>query len=365
MKLVCARNDQLRCLVQHPERHVLVRPTDLSPSHDGFEVLGAFNPGVVAMADGTVLLIRVAERPCERRTAFTCLPRWEANRGTIVDWFANEDLEFIDPRVVRCKCDGRTRLAFISHLKVLCSRDGVSISEFDGALFEPESALEEFGVEDPRITLLDGRFWITYVAVSRHGVATALASTEDFCTFTRHGLIFGPENKDVVLFPEQIGGQYVALHRPSGAAGFSPPEIWLARSYDLLRWGKHQHLLSGEANWEALRIGAGPAPVRIKEGWLVVYHGAAKPNRPGDPSTYSAGAVLLAHEDPSRVLCRSHSPLFGPLTDFECCGFVPKVVFPTGIFAQDRSLLVYYGAADTVTAVVRISVDEVLASMRG
>ena len=238
----------------------MVRSEDLPTSFDGFEIIGAFNPAVAKTDDGTVLLIRVAERPSERRFGFTGLPRWDADRGMTIDWIANDELEWIDPRVVRGKHDGRTRLTFISHLKVVHSPDGVSISEFDGAHFVPESPLEEFGVEDPRITQLDGRFWISYVTVSRHGVATALASTENFRTFTRHGLIFGPENKDVVLFPEQIHGQYMALHRPSGAAGFARPEIWLARSPDLLHWGEHQHLLSGEANWEAQRVGAGPPP---------------------------------------------------------------------------------------------------------
>ena len=225
--------------------------------------------------------------------------------------------------------------------------------------------LEEFGVEDPRATWLDGRFYFTYVAVSRHGVATALASTEDFHSFTRHGIIFGPENKDVVLFPEKIDGHYIALHRPSGSAGFARPEIWLARSPDLLHWGRHCQVLSGKASWENGRIGAGPPPLRIEEGWLVIYHGAARPSRPGEAGAYSAGAVLLAHDDPSRVLRRSKIPLFSPLTDFECNGFVPNVVFPTGIVAENRSLLIYYGAGDTVTAVIRMSIDEVLASMRG
>jgi predicted GH43/DUF377 family glycosyl hydrolase len=342
----------------------VVRPTDASPSRDDFEVIGTFNPGAAKTADGTVLLIRVAERPREQRPAYTGLPRWDADRGVTVDWVANDELEFVDPRVVRCKRGGGTRLTFTSHLKVVRSLEGVNISDFDGVLFESESPLEEFGVEDPRITPLDGRFYITYVAVSRHGVATALASTLDFQSFARHGLIFGPENKDVVLFPERINGQYVALHRPSGSAGFSRPEMWLARSPDLVHWGQHQHLLGVGENWDGSRIGAGPPPLRIPEGWLVIYHGAAKPNRPGDTGVYSAGAILLAHEDPMRVLRRSKAPLLSPLTEFECNGFVPNVVFPTGMVAEGRSLLIYYGAADTVSAVVRMSLDEVLASLR-
>ena len=312
---------------------------------------------------GVVLLVRVAERPRAAGPGFTGLPRWEAGRGIVVDWVANEELEFIDPRVVRRKSDGRTRLTFISHLKVVRSRDGIIISDFDGPVFVPDMPLEEFGVEDPRITPLDGRFYITYVAVSRHGVATALASTEDFRTFTRRGVIFGPENKDVVLFPERIGGDYVAIHRPSGSAGFAKPEMWLARSPDLLHWGRHEHLLGVGPTWDSVRIGAGPPPLRIPEGWLVLYHGCAKPKKPGDVGVYSAGFLLLAHDDPSRILRRSSTPLLTPQTDFERDGFVPNVVFPTGIVADGDSLLIYYGAGDTCSAVVRMSLTEIMESL--
>ena len=103
--------------------------------------------------------------------------------------------------------------------------------------FLPDSEMEEFGVEDPRITALGGRYYFTYVAVSRHGAATALASTTDFRQFERHGIIFCPENKDVVLFPEQVGGEFVALHRPNAATPFCRPEMWVARSPDLVRLG--------------------------------------------------------------------------------------------------------------------------------
>lgn len=342
----------------------MFRPVDLSPSRDDFEVIGAFNPGAVKTADGVVLLIRVAERPRYPRPGFTGLPRWEAGRGVAIDWVANDELEIIDPRVVRSRHDGLARLTFTSYLKVLRICDGVNIVD-DGAVFIPETPLEEFGVEDPRITPLEGRFYITYVAVSRHGVATCLASTEDFRTFTRHGVIFAPENKDVVLFPEKIAGQYAALHRPSGSAGFARPEMWLARSPDLIHWGQHQHLLGVGLSWDSGRIGAGPPPLRIAEGWLVIYHGNQRSQRAGDPGVYSAGAMLLAHDDPGRIVRNSMGPLFKPETDFERHGFVPNVVFPTGIVADGRRLLIYYGACDTSSAVVRISLDEVLASLDG
>jgi beta-1,2-mannobiose phosphorylase / 1,2-beta-oligomannan phosphorylase len=343
----------------------LVRPCDVSPSGDDFEVIGTFNPGAAKTADGVVLLVRVAERPRNVRPGFTGLPRWKAGRGIIIDWVPDDQLELVDSRVVRSKSDGFVRLTFTSYLKVVRSVDGLHFIEGEGPVLLPESPLEEFGVEDARVTPLEGRFYLTYVAVSRRGVATALASTEDFRTFSRHGVIFGPENKDVVLFPDKIAGQYVALHRPSGSAGFARPEMWLARSPDLIHWGQHQCLLSVGTSWDSGRIGAGPPPLRIAEGWLVFYHGNQRPAPPGDVGVYSAGAMLLAHDDPSRILRRSTRPLLTPEADFETSGFVPNVVFPTGIVAAGRSLLVYYGAADTSSAVVRLSLDEVLSALDG
>src|SRR5258708_37360122 len=146
----------------------------------------------------------------------------------------------LDIRVVQRKRDTLVRLNFISHLCVVRSRDGRRIDSIEPTCLRPENQYEEFGLEDPRITRIGDTFYITYVSVSRHGVATALASTADFKAFKRHGIVFYPENKDVVLFPEKIGGHYYALHRPNAATRFSKPEMWLASSDDLVHWGQHE-----------------------------------------------------------------------------------------------------------------------------
>jgi predicted GH43/DUF377 family glycosyl hydrolase len=344
-------------------RRLLLGPSKLSPTRKDFEVIGAFNPGAVQTANGVVLLVRIAERPRDSRPGFIGLPRWDSNKGITTDWIAHDELEFIDSRVVRCKSDGQVRLTYTSYLKAVRIVGGELTSDDEGGFF-PEGRMEEFGVEDPRITPLDGRNYFTYVAVSRRGVLTALASTEGFRSFVRHGVIFGPENKDVVLFPERIGGQYVAIHRPSGGAGFARPEMWLARSPDLIHWGQHQHLLGVGATWDSGRIGAGPPPLRVPEGWLVIYHGNERPQRPGDVGVYSAGAMLLSHDDPSRILRRSTMPLLKPREPFECEGFVPNVVFPTGIVLNGRTLQVYYGAGDTSSASVEWSLDELLETLK-
>jgi predicted GH43/DUF377 family glycosyl hydrolase len=338
----------------------LLRPSDLQPSRDELEVVGVFNPGAVEVGDEVVLLARVAERPREHRPGFTPLPRWDPDSALAVDWVPNEELDCSDPREIRLKRNGAVRLAFISHLRVVRSPDGRTVGSIDGARFAPDVQYEEFGAEDPRITRIGDTFYFTYVAVSRHGAATALASTADFRTFQRHGIIFCPENKDVVLFPERIGGEYVALHRPKTAIRFSPPEIWLARSPDLVHWGGHEPVRTGIGEWETGRTGAGPPPVRTPEGWVQIYHGNNKRDDGPGVGDYAAGALLLHLEDPKRLVRQSREPILVPETEFERAGFVPNVIFPTGIVERDDTLLVYYGAADAATGVVEISRTELI-----
>jgi len=343
---------------------LLIRPEDLRPSRDDFEVIGVFNPGVAVVGDEIVLLVRVAEQPRQRRPGHTGLPRWDPDVGQTVEWVKDEELEAIDPRMVRRRQDGLLRLTNLSHLRVIRSRDGRSIDSVDGARFEPLAEWEDFGVEDPRITRIGDTFYFTYVAVSHHGAATALASTTDFETFRRHGIIFPPDNKDVVLFSEQINGDYVALHRPISAAPFTAPEMWLGRSPDLLHWGQHVPLACSVSAWETDRVGAGPPPIRTQHGWLEIYHGSQTSGVPGKVGAYSAGALLLDLEDPARVIGRSREALLMPEAEYDRAGFVPNVVFPTGIVEQGDTYLLFYGAADTYTAVVELSREEIISSLR-
>ena len=184
-----------------------------------------------------------------------------------------------DPRVVRHIADGSGAIdVYFALARVYVAATAERLTMSDGPMFLPANEMEEFGLEDPRITRIDDRYYITYVAVSRHGPATALASTTDFKTLERHGIIFCPENKDVVLLPERVDGQYVALHRPLGDMPFCRPEMWIARSPDLVHWGKHQYLFGGAGDWEDGRVGAGTPPIAVPEGWLEIYHGNRRPD---------------------------------------------------------------------------------------
>lgn len=342
----------------------LLGPEDIPPSQPGLEVVGVFNPGVVETDDGVVLLVRVAEAPRDLRHGYVGLPRW-AGGQIVVDWVPEDEVRRVDPRVVELPRQGRVRLTSTSHLRVVTSRDGVVVDSIDGARLAPEGPTEVFGVEDPRITVLDGVFWITYVAVSEHGAATALASTRDFRVFERHGVIFCPENKDVVLFPERIGGRYVALHRPSPRTPFSAPAMWLAESDDLLTWGRHRPFLDGSEPWSLGRVGAGAPPLKTPEGWLHLYHGNDKRagSAEGVVGTYSAGALLTALDEPHRVVRRSFGAILTPEAEHEREGFVPDVVFPTAVLERGDAYLVYLGAADTCVGVVELSKGELMARL--
>ncbi len=342
----------------------LLRSEDLRRRFEGFEVIGAFNPAAVSHGDRVVLLIRVAERPREVREGFVALPYWDAQLGkAAIDWRRLDEVESLDPRVVRLKAGGQIRLTFLSWLLVAFSRDGLSIDSFGETPLLPADRYESFGVEDPRLVRLGDRFYFTYVAVSEHGIATALASTDGFRSFRRHGIIFCPENKDVVLFPEQVGGEYVALHRPNPNAHFTAPEIWLARSPDLLHWGAHRRLLGSEAAWATAKIGGGTPPVRTDLGWLSLFHGHIRPQRPGEVGQYAAAVLLQDLDDPDRVVGISPRLVMLAEHDFERSGFLADVVFPSGLVRRGDQLDVYYGAADTSTGVARFALADLLAAV--
>lgn len=321
-------------------------------------VVGVFNPGVAATPSGTVLLARVAEAP-KPRPGWVGLPRWNIREGRIeCDWVHDVDVVRDDSRSVRFRCDNTVRLTFVSHLVVVRLNADRTVDRIESRRFLPADVLEEYGVEDPRITRIGDVYYITYVAVSSHGPATALASTRDFRTFQRHGVIFCPDNKDVVLWPEKTLGRYLAIHRPSLSAPLTRPEMWSAKSDDLMRWGEHRPLYAGTHAWEGARVGAGTPPLRTSAGWLTFYHGKETgENRPG---SYRGGLLLHDLNEPTRVIGNA-GPVFVPEEDFERIGFVPDVVFPTGLTADDDLVTVYYGAADAVTGVTQFRLEDLLA----
>ena len=334
----------------------------VQPSRPDLEVVGAFNPAAIRHDGEVLLLLRVAEAP-QVPEGIVAAPFYNPESGEleIKQWNRNAaGVNTTDPRVT--VVDGHTWLTSISHLRIARSTDGINFEIDATPALSAANEYESFGTEDPRITLIDGTYWINYTAVSSFGISTGLASTKDFRTFERHGIVFSPPNRDVTIFPEKISGRYVALHRPMAG---EPGEhaIWSASSPDLLDWGHHRYVAGARAtSWDNLKIGGGAVPFRVRtkehDGWLAVYHGVT-----ASPMTYSLGALLLDPHDPSKVIGRSPEPILTPEAEYERSGFFDGVVFTCGLLAEDDLVRIYYGAADGVTAVADLSLDEILAGL--
>lgn len=343
--------------------HCMIRPTDLTASSNRMRVVGVLNPGAAVYGQGVMLIVRVVEEPVEKRDGCIASPRVCPDQGVIIDYLNETEYDTTDPRLVKHKQTGSIRLRFLSYLKVVYSRDGRSTDGFAGPIVWPQGPYESYGIEDPRITLIGSTYYVTYVAVSPWGVSTMLLSTTDFQSFRRHGLIFCPDNKDVVLFPEKVMGEYVALHRPSGAQRFNPPEIWLSRSPDLIHWGMHTRLLGADLNTTQDRIGGGTPPIRTREGWLSIYHRSEKRN-PDDPTGVYAGySLLLNLDNPTRILGQSNTPVISPTEPYETSGYVDNVVFPTALVDRKDGLWVYYGAADESVCVTVLDRQDLIDSI--
>lgn len=286
-------------------------------------------------------------------------------------------------------------------------RDGVPVGvERKSVVLAPDEGWERgadnSGVEDPRVTWVPslGLHLMTYVAFGPLGPRLALAVSADLETWQRLGPVqftYQPDldtdlcmfpNKDAVFFPEPVPDpegrmSYAMLHRPMWDLGWlrpgetehlpagvtdPRPGIWisyvpvdlvLADIRALSRPQNHKLVALSEFPYEALKIGAGPPPIRVEEGWLLIHHGVSGFIPPGfDPTTqkveYAAGAMLLDPEDPSRVLARTEKPILAPETADEREGVVANVVFPTAIEEIDGVRYVFYGMADAKIGVARL-----------
>jgi len=268
--------------------------------------------------------------------------------------------------------DGRTVLVFRSHVPTGRSILGYAEST-DGEQFtvrpepfltpatdEPFATYERFGVEDPRLTRLDDGWWyLTYSAYSERGVRIALARTADFATVERIALITEADHRNVVLFPERIGGDYVRLDRPH--TELTPWSIWLSRSPDLIHWGRAERLITPATyHWTSAKVGPGAPPIRTDAGWLNIFHGVY-PTMAGH--VYRLGVALHDLTDPSRVLGVADPWILEPHDLWERTGYVPNVVFTCGALLEDDgiTLRLYWGAADTVICTGTADLDQLIA----
>jgi len=212
---------------------------------------------------------------------------------------------------------------------------------------------------DPRLVKVDDTYYIIWCQ-DFYGASIGVARTQDFKTFTRLENPFLPFNRNAVLFPRKIGGQFVMLSRPSDSGHTPFGDIFISESPDMEFWGRHRHVMGTGGNWwEGLKIGSGAAPIETTEGWLLFYHGVC-----GTCSgfVYSIGGVILDLENPSIVKYRCQNYLLTPEEWYEERGFVPNVTFPCATIhdAKTGKIALYYGAADSYVGLAFTYVDEII-----
>lgn len=376
---------------------------DVAPSQAALEVVSVFNAAAVQVGKETILLLRVGESPRpttgplseSARTLDFAAPDEElvplapgtlgedvvgiayldsaSKPQRVVVAFIRKDLpglDLSDPRAVRVtlpsakpgdRAEVREYLTQISHLRVARSPEGEHFVVDPLPALLPVDTFDEYGCEDPRATLIDGVWHITYVSVGSLGITTSRLTTTNFRVFERCRLMFLPDHKDVVLFPGRVRGRYVALTRPMPSSFNRVLGIWIAFSDDLISWGAHRPLaFPRRGMWDSVRTGAGAVPFRVPEGWLELYHGV---NSDGH---YAMGALLLDAEDPARVIGRSPEPILVPTEDYERSGFYNNTVFSCGVVPQDdrgQRIRMYYDAADCRLAAADFDVKAILAAL--
>jgi predicted GH43/DUF377 family glycosyl hydrolase len=300
------------------EHDIFIRQGDgplLTPDSLPFKANAVLNPGVVELDGEIILLLRIEDR-----------------RG-------------------------------VSEIRVARSANGLNGWKIaDKPLLEPDLPgypYEEWGCEDPRVTQVGPRKWlIAYTAYSRYGPAVALATTEDFETAERTGIVLSPTNKDATVFPQQFNGAWIMLHRPVTGG---QEHIWYACApHDMTHWSFPGILLPerGGPWWDGLRIGVGAPPLQTDEGWLLIYHGVKEM---GNHPVYRLGVALLDLDNPRIVLARASEWVFAPEAGYEQRGLVPNVVYTCGAIPRGDELWMYYGAGDTVIGLAVAKTKDVLA----
>jgi beta-1,4-mannooligosaccharide/beta-1,4-mannosyl-N-acetylglucosamine phosphorylase len=210
---------------------------------------------------------------------------------------------------------------------------------------------------DPRLTRLGDTYYLTWCNAGPQGPKIGLATTQDFETFTQWEDPLSPANRNCVLFPRTVGGEYAVYHRPSDRGHTPFGDVFYATSPDLVHWGRHRFVFGPRGGWQSLKVGPGPHPIETADGWLLIYHGVWQSC---NGYLYSVGGALLDLEEPWKVLYRTKDYLLAPTEPYERVGDVPNVCFPSSAVVEEDDLRLYYGCADTCISIADAKLSEVV-----
>lgn len=366
---------------------IILRPNQIKPTSNLFKVIGVLNPGAARLKNKKIVLyVRVIEQLKKfKDSKYYYSPRYTGkNKFKIkIDRFPKNQIIGDDNFGFEFKNETK-RLSYISHLRrVILDKDGFSILHTDKkpSFFGLKND-SELGIEDPRITKIDDEYYMTYVGLSiKEGISTYLAASNDCKAWKRLGIIFGQQDKDVVLFPEKINGKYVAFDRPEGNFRFSPPHIGIAFSKDLIHWGNLKSIDLHSKKIELSRSGSGPPPINISRGFLFLLHAVTRIKTRGfiidlkrklgmkveeGPSVYATWAALFNKQNPLKLISHSHVPILIPKKKHEISFEGKKVIFPTGLIFDEnkKDLLVYSGAGDIYVTAKKIKLKDILKTLK-
>jgi beta-1,4-mannooligosaccharide/beta-1,4-mannosyl-N-acetylglucosamine phosphorylase len=264
------------------------------------------------------------------------------------------------------------------NIGIAFSDDGVSWHVQNRTVLGQLKNDENLWAYDPRLVAIEDAYYLTFCVDTRHGMRAGIARTTDFEQFEVLSLSL-PDLRNVVLFPEKIDGRFARLERPFPIylrrtwGQYDRFDTWISRSADMRYWGETELMLAVEqVPYATEKIGPGPPPVRTDDGWLAVFHAVdTEPGREGAgwegtwTKRYTAGAMLLDLQDPSRVLGISPEPILVPEAPYEITeGFRPNVVFPTGHIVEGDESWIYYGAADSVICLATAATEELVGAIQ-
>jgi len=339
-------------IINRYEKNPILTKNDFKSLNENLVTSLAFNPGVIKYNGKVILIARVA---CEakKKEGFIGVPYYDGKNISVMYFdLKDKNYDYTDPRVIRKGSE--TFLTTLSYFVKCESDDGVNFKVSDTPFMIGDNIYESYGIEDPRIVKIGDTYYINYSGVSKYGIVTSLAKTNDFVNVTKLGPIFMPDNKDVVIFPDKINGYYYCLSRPESAY-FKTPNIWISKSEDLASFGHHELFMSiREDSFDSARIGASCVPFLTEYGYVLIYHGATIDNR------YTLGVALLDKNDPSKIIKRSKSAFMVPESKYETDGFMKNVIFSCGCYYENGIIHLYYGASDESICYAKFSLKDLM-----
>lgn len=338
-------------------------------------VLGAFNPGMSKLSNGNIILmLRIAEaltEPFEGNKMHGI--RWDVEKGYVQDAYNIEDLDMADPRIYTLskyyplQINVLTSLSWL--LPIELSADGCEIIKIHyDKIISPSKSYQEYGIEDARISLIDGKYYMTACSVSSERQCTVLYISENGLDYSLEGIVLDHQNKDMILFEGLINHKFYALTRPLGSlyfatppqGNFNPgPSINLAESPDALHWKPLDipFIRLEKRNGNALKIGGGTPPILTPQGWLILFHAVEKKGKKEIYQTYWA---LLDKNEPWKIrkIDMQRSVLISnPDLTKELANsiYIDNIVFTTGIVDYGDVYIVASGELDLCTRITHLS----------